>query len=440
MTVKERVAHTTSYVRMSSWITISEDSDFSLQNLPYGIFSTADSGPRIGVAIGHYVLDLKSLAQEHILDNLDFDTATLEAPRLNSFAGLGRTVQRSVRKRLQEILSNNTNHVDMLRDNAGLRQRALVPLSDVRMHLPMDVGDYTDFFTGLYHGINCAEILKKGARIEDICPNFFSMPVGYHGRSSSVVVSGTPVHRPKGQYPIDGTVTSAQCQTLDFEAEFAVFIGQGNKMGTSIDVNEAEEHIFGYVLMNDWSARDIQMWESSLLGPMNGKNFCTTISPWIVTPEALEPFRTSPIPIPPVLPYLTQEENKSVYDIPIQVSLQTDSTKYSVAECNSNNVIFSFAQMIAHHTRGGCPLRSGDLIATGTISGPTQNSRASFLELSLNGAVPHVMEAESLTGKQMSRGYLEDGDSIEFRAQMRRPDGLGNVGFGVCEGTILAAN
>ncbi|KAH8808016.1 hypothetical protein F5884DRAFT_857573 [Xylogone sp. PMI_703] len=425
---------------MASWIPVKEDSDFSLRNLPYGVFSANGSGPRIGTAIGEFALDLKVLAQDGVFNDLNFVTTTLQEPTLNPYAALGKDVHREVRKRLQQILEKDTKLGNILRDNQDRRNRSLIPLSTITMHLPMVIGDYTDFFIGLAHAQNSASIARPGKTLEEIVPSFFGLPIAYHGRASSVVVSGTPFHRPKGQYVIDGKPQSGPCQKLDFEVEFACLIGQSNKMGDAIDVNNAEDHIFGVVLMNDWSARDIQFWESSLLGPFNGKNFCTTISPWVVPLDALEPFRTAPkLPDRELLPYLVQEKKESVYDIPVKVTLEANSEKYYVSTANTNNVIFSLAQMIAHHTRGGCPLRTGDLIATGTVSSEPLRERGCFLEMTQHGTVPYEIEAIS-SSKNANRYYLEDGDIVEFTAQLKGPDGQGNVGFGACTGQVLAAN
>ncbi|KAH8897752.1 Fumarylacetoacetase [Thozetella sp. PMI_491] len=417
---------------MASWVPISQDSDFSIQNLPYGIFSFDGSDPRIGVAIGEYVLDMRALAQDQVFADLGFDTSTLKEARLNKYADLGKPVNRSVRERLQQLLKRDTEVASVLRDNPERRQKVLIPISDVQMHLPMEIGDYTDFFVGLHHAQNVR------LSIESICPSYYSLPTGYHGRSSSVIVSDESfIKRPQGQFKVDQSVEFGPTRKLDFEAEFAAFIGRGNEMGTPVDVDEAEDHIFGFVLMNDWSARDIQMWEASLMGPLNGKNFATTVSPWVVPPEALEQFR---VPAQkPLLPYLTQKRTNSVYDIPIRVSLQVGSERYRIAECNTKNVIFSFAQMIAHHTRGGCPLRTGDLIATGTLSGSTQGELGCLLELSRDGVSPHSLESESSPKRILARTYLEDGDTVEFRARVGGLDGEGAVGFGVCKGRVLSS-
>nr|KAK5438584.1 hypothetical protein LTR18_008560 [Exophiala xenobiotica] len=424
---------------MASWVT-EETSNFSLQNLPYGVFSIKGSKPRIGVAIGDYVLDLTVLAEEGVFDDLDFDITTLKQSTLNEYAALAKSVHSGLRHRLQKLLEKDTRSGKVLRDNQGLRDKALVPLDSAKMHLPMIIGDYTDFFVGLHHAVTCAGLVKPGSTIEQLCPCFYNLPIAYNGRASSVVVSGTSFHRPNGQFPVDGNVVSGPCRKLDHEVEFACFIGRGNAMGSPIGVDAAEDCIFGFVLMNDWSARDIQMYEATLMGPFNGKSFCTTVSPWVVPPEALEPFRVAPKAMPRELPdYLVEKNQRSVYDIPVRATLGANGQRYRIADCNTNNVIFSFAQMIAHHTRGGCPLRTGDLVATGTLSGPKRENAGCLLEQTLGGTDPYEMAAENSTESNVRRAYLEDNDTVEFTAQVTGPDGIGNVGFGVCSGKVLPA-
>lgn len=315
--------------------------------------------------------------------------------------------------------------------------------------------------------------MKPGQTIEQVCPCFYNLPIAYNGRASSVVISETPFHRPNGQFPVDGKLVSGPCRKLDFEVEFAAFISQGNSFGTPIDVDEAEDHIFGFVLMNDWSARDIQMYESTLMGPFNGKSFCTSVSPWVVPPEALEPFRVAPKETPVSqavsqlimtninpcqreLPdYLREKKEKSAYNIPIRATLDgenplhashdqlltttANSEKYRVADCNTNNVIFSFAQMIAHHTRGGCPLQTGDLIGTGTLSGPSRAEAGCLLEQTMGGKDPYEMKAEDSSKDSVVRTFCEDNDTIIFTAQAKSSEGSGNVGFGACSGKVLPA-
>ncbi|RVX65792.1 hypothetical protein B0A52_10323 [Exophiala mesophila] len=421
---------------MSSWVSADLNSGFTLNNLPYGVYSVGDSPRHVGVAVGHHVLDLHVLAREHVLDGLGFDATALLEPTLNKFASLGKPAHRALRSFLQELLKPETSLNLTLKDNQALKGLALVEQKDVVLHLPMDIGDYTDFFVGPHHAENCAKLLKtKG---DKFAPNFMNMPLGYHGRASSVVVSGTPVYRPNGQVSLQGAQTLSKCQQLDFEVEFAAFIGRGNPHGTSIGVNEAEDHIFGVVLMNDWSARDIQFAESTPLGPFNGKNFCTTISPWIVPLEALEPFRTAPMHPGPWLPYLTQDREDTVYDIPVDARIQVNSETYHAVRCNTKNVAFSFAQMVAHHTVGGCPMRPGDLLGTGTLSGATREEVGCLLEVSQHGTQPYEMGGIGSTGGNIQRGYLEDGDRVSFSAQATRP-GSDPVNLGVCQGQIVVS-
>ncbi|RVX70709.1 hypothetical protein B0A52_05359 [Exophiala mesophila] len=425
---------------MASWVTVSEHSDFSLQNLPYGIFSTSGVDARIGTAIGDSVLDLKVLAQGGIFDDLKFDVGTLQEPTLNSYAALGKAAHQRVRHRLQKLLEKDTQLGHLLRDNKAIHDKAFYKQADVQMHLPMKINNYTDFFVGLHHAVTCAGLVKPGQTIEQVCPCFYNLPIAYNGRTSSVVVSETPFHRPNGQFPVDGKVVSGPCRKLDFEVEFAAFISRGNSFGAPINVDEAEDHIFGFVLLNDWSARDIQMYESTLMGPFNGKSFCTTISPWIVPPEALEPFRVAPKVTPRELPsYLREKREKSAYNIPIRAILGANSENYRIADCNTNNVIFSFAQMIAHHTCGGCPLQTGDLIGTGTLSGPSRAEAGCLLEQTLGGTSPYEMKAEDPSKGSVIRAFCEDNDTITFTAQAKLTEGFGNVGFGACSGKVLPA-
>ncbi|KAJ9633863.1 hypothetical protein H2204_006649 [Knufia peltigerae] len=416
---------------MASWVPIEQHSDFSLQNLPFGVFSTQSLDQRIGVAVGNHVLDMKALAHNDVFVGLDFDTATLQKSTLNQYAALGRDIHRSVRTFLQNLLSDKTPHAALLRDNDRLRSAALISMRDVKMHLPMAVGDYTDFFVVPYHAQNVGQTLPAA---------FFEQPLGYHGRASSVVVSGTPVRRPRGQFVgQDGKATFGPSQKLDYEVEFAAFVTHGQqKMGESIEVNDGEDLIFGFVLLNDWSARDIQRRETAPLGPFNGKNFCTTISPWIVSPDALEPYRTAPLRSGPWLPYLNGGREDSVYDILIQVQIQSKSGTFDVSRCNTKNVVFSFPQMLAHHTAGGCPMRTGDLIATGTLSGATPQEYGCLLEVTCDGA--NQLKVSNAQNQEMCRTFLDDGDSVIFTTYLPRKDGIGGVGFGMCEGQILACH
>ncbi|KAH8174570.1 fumarylacetoacetate (FAA) hydrolase family protein [Sarocladium implicatum] len=421
---------------MHSWVPVDHDSDFALQNLPYGIFSTSSHQPRCGVAIGAFVLDMQLLAAHDVFEDLSFDHNVFKDRTLNRYAALGLDVQRQVRQRLQDILRADTAKGHVLRDNNALREKALVPMSEVEMHLPMFIGDYTDFYTSPHHAKNCTQIFGLGDAPK---PSFFKMPLAYGGRASSVVISGTPFRRPNGQFMVDKEPHFGPCQKLDYEVEFSAFIGRGNEHGEPIDVDNAEDHIFGVVLMNDWSARDIQGFELDPLGPFNGKNFATTISPWVVPLDALKPYRTKPISPGPLAPYLDEGDKPSTFDIPIEAQIEVDGTKYLTATCNTGNTCFSFAQMIAHHTAGGCPLKPGDLIGTGTLSGGSLAELGCLLEANLGGKRKCHYGAKEDETKSIDRDWLQDGDKVHFTARRKCEDGPGFVGFGSCSGQVLAS-
>ncbi|KAL8297359.1 hypothetical protein RB597_006452 [Gaeumannomyces tritici] len=429
----------------ATWVPgVNEDSDFSLDNIPFGIISTeADPSPHAAVAIGSSVLDLKMLQQQP--DFADVFTALRDAspvfaqPTLNDFAALGRQVHREVRQAIQGLLSaDNTLSPAFLRDDAELRARAILPQDAVKMHLPMRIGDYTDFYAG-YHHAYAVGCMFRGPETA-LQPNYTHLPVGYHGRASSIVVSGTPVRRPWGQILLDPTTepkvpTTAPCRRLDLELELGCFIGKGNTMGESIRIKDAPEHVFGYVLLNDWSARDIQAWEYIPLGPFNSKNFASTISPWVVLADALEPFRTAPSvkTETPVQDYMKEEHGQGVFDISLEVDLTTpEGDTTTISRTSSKHLIWSFPQMIAHHTLGGCPLNPGDMLGSGTISGPGAGERGSLLEMSEGGK-----KDVELYGMDV-RKFLKDGDTVTLRgfcgAKGQR------VGFGSCTGRIYSAN
>lgn len=316
-----------------SWVAADSTGDFSIHNLPFGIFSTGSDAPRAGVRIGDHIVDLKALAADSAAEQLktiQSSAATFAQPTLNAFAELGRTVHRGVRSELQSILVDNTSLGAVLKDNDALKQKALIPVSSATLHLPMQIGDYTDFYAGYHHAYKVG-VLFRGPD-NALQPNYTHLPVGYHGRSSSIVVSGTPIRRPKGQILANPTATPKEpttgpCKRLDYELELGCFITKPTKLGDSVDVNNAEDYIFGYVLLNDWSARDIQAWEYVPLGPFNGKNFGSTISPWIVTQDALEPFRTEPLENKNTIQgYLQESQKKNVFDIQLAVSIKRKST------------------------------------------------------------------------------------------------------------------
>ncbi|KAK3303145.1 uncharacterized protein B0T15DRAFT_402140 [Chaetomium strumarium] len=428
----------------SSWVPdIDPCSDFSLANIPFGIISTADDrSPHAGVAIGSYVLDLKVLAANTdltaVFPGINGLTETFSQPTLNAFARLGRAVHRQVRAGIQDLLSADTTQPSILRDNPDLRQKALLPQRAVKMHMPMEIGDYTDFYAG-YHHAYAVGVMFRGPQ-NALQPNYLHMPVGYHGRASSVVVSGTPIHRPVGQILLDPSQAgpkqpvTAPSRKLDIELELGCFIARGNEIGRGISVGEAEEYIFGYVLLNDWSARDIQMWEYVPLGPFNGKNFATTISPWVVLADALEPFRARAIENKTELQaYLEEKREDNVFDIKLEVDLTTaEGDTTTIGRTSSKHLIWSFPQMIAHHTLGGCPMRTGDLLGSGTISGPGgAGERGSLLEMTENG------KREVLLYGMDMRTFLKDGDTVTLRG-FCGPEG-GRVGFGECRGRIYSS-
>jgi fumarylacetoacetase len=330
-----------------SWVAADANGDFSIHNLPFGIFSTGSDAARAGVRIGDHVLDLKALADDttaaQSLKTISASAATFAQPTLNAFAELGRSTHRAVRGELQSILDESTSLGAVLKDNDALKQKALVPVNQVKMHLPMQIGDYTDFYAGYHHAFKVG-VLFRGPD-NALQPNYTHLPVGYHGRSSSIVVSGTPINRPRGQILPNPAATPKEpatslCKRLDYELELGCFICKPTEMGTSVDVNNADEYIFGYVLLNDWSARDIQAWEYVPLGPFNGKNFGSTISPWVVTGDALEPFRTEALEnTTPVQSYLEEQQKKNVYDIQLEVSIKGKQPNCPIVQCN----VFLFA-------------------------------------------------------------------------------------------------
>jgi fumarylacetoacetase len=414
---------------LRSFIPIDAASDFPIQNLPYGVFSTvALPAPRVGVAIGDYVLDLWELEQDCRLDvgNL----GVFSGPTLNPFMALGPKVWSQTRVRISELLRQDSPD---LRDNDELRARALVPMAHARLHVPIAVSGYTDFYSSKEHATNVG-IMFRG-KDNALQPNWLHMPIGYNGRASTVVVSGTKVRRPRGQLKPPGAELPSfgPCKRLDFELEMGAVIGQPSPMGETLTEAQAEAMIFGFVLLNDWSARDIQQWEYVPLGPFQGKAFATSISPWVVTREALEPFRLDgPRQDPAPLPYLRQVKPNN-YDLELEVGLRAASMNEALRICHTNfkYMYWSSVQQLVHHASCGCAMNAGDLLGSGTISGPEKSQRGSLLEISWNGAEP----IELASG--IVRTFLEDGDSLVMRGWCQG-DGF-RVGFGEVEGTILPA-
>ncbi|KAK3347131.1 hypothetical protein B0T25DRAFT_460953 [Lasiosphaeria hispida] len=419
----------------TTWVpNVSPTSDFSLANLPFGIITTpSDPLPHAAVAIGTSVLDLKALSTSPLFTDLfpSLPPQIFSHPTLNPFAALGRPTHRAVRAALQSLLSTGDSR---LRDDPALRAAALLPLAQVKSHLPMAVGDYTDFYAGYHHAFAVGAMFRgPGAELQ---PNYTRLPVGYHGRASSIVVSGTLIRRPVGQFvldPAEGPVVGPS-RRVDFEVELGCFVARGNEMGEAVAVGEAEEYVFGYVLLNDWSARDVQAWEYVPLGPFNSKNFGTTVSPWVVLADALEPFRVKGVENPggEVLEYLRGRED-GVFDIGLEVDLTTpEGDTTTISRTTSRHLMWSFPQMIAHHTLGGCPLRTGDLLGSGTISGPGGAEERGCLSEMTQGGKKEVL----LYGMD-ARTFLKDGDTITIRGACGEPGA--RVGFGECRGRIYSA-
>ena len=412
--------------KLRSFIPVDPTSDFPIQNLPYGVFSAKDGlAPRIGVAIGDYVLDVWQLAQDCRIDVVE--PAVFAAPTLNPFMALGPKVWSRTRARLSELLRHD--HPE-LRDNEKLRQRALVPMADAKLHLPIAVSGYTDFYSSKEHATNVGVMFR--GKDNALQPNWLHMPIGYNGRASTVVVSGTKVRRPRGQLkPPNAELPSfGPCKRLDFELEMGVVVGQPSAMGEMLTEQLAEEMIFGFVILNDWSARDIQQWEYVPLGPFQAKAFATSISPWIVTREALEPFRIrGPEQEPTPLPYLRQVQPNN-YDMELDVALRAAPMDQAVSICRTNfkYMYWSSVQQLVHHASSGCAMNVGDLLGSGTISGPDKHQRGSLLEISWNGTEPIVLAGG------VKRTFLEDGDCLVMRGWCQG-DGY-RVGFGEVEGTI----
>lgn len=417
---------------LSSFLDVDPTSPFPLQNLPYGVFTPPeDQTPRVGVAIGENVLDLAILQEEGMFDHPALEDARpFSDSSLNAFMALGPSVWSAAREQIHSLLRADTPE---LRDEPSLRERALHSRSEITLQMPVEVGDYTDFYSSEQHATNVGTMFRGPENA--LQPNWKHLPVGYHGRASSVILSGQDVRRPCGQQKPDDNAPPVYgpSQLLDFELEMGFFVGSGNDLGSPIPIDEAEDHIFGMVLVNDWSARDIQGWEYVPLGPFLGKSFATTISPWVVPLKALEPFRApAPTQDPEPLDYL-QADADAAYDIHLEVDLKTPSMNAPQTVCRTNfqHMYWTIHQQLAHHTVNGCNARPGDLMASGTISGPTEDSYGSMLELSWRGENPI-----SLPGGE-SRTFLEDGDRVIMRGYAEG-DGY-RVGFGTAEGTVLPA-
>lgn len=411
---------------LKSWVEVPTHSDFPIQNLPFGIFQTQYLSAVAGVAIGNHVLDLVYLHENGYFDGLGLPTGIFNQPYLNSFIGLGRKKTGEVRERISEILRHDN---DELKNNVAAREIALIPMAEVQMRMPIQVPNYTDFYSSIEHATNVGSMFRDPKHA--LLPNWKHIPIGYHGRASSIVISGTDIHRPKGQTkaPDAELPTFGPSKKLDFELEIAFITCTNSELGKPISISDAENHIFGMVLFNDWSARDIQTWEYVPLGPFLAKNFGSTVSPWIVTMDALEPFKIKgPEQDPKVLPYL-QSIGPQNYDINLEVSLSTESSETVISKSNFRYMYWNMCQQLAHHTVNGCNIQVGDMYASGTISGPDKDAYGSMLELSWNGKNPIKLSDGT------ERTFIEDGDTIVMRGHAVK-DGV-RIGFGDCSGKIL---
>jgi fumarylacetoacetase len=414
---------------LNSWITVPSNSDFTIYNLPFGVFKTKRNSPRAGIAIGDKIVDLSVLHDEGFFSDItQLPNDIFLRETLNDFIALGKSVTKRVRERVKELL---------LVENESLKEhqcrgKAMVNRKEADILMPVKVGDYTDFYSSIEHATNVGIMFRDPANA--LLPNWKHLPVGYHGRASSIIPSGVPIYRPKGQYKEADMDTPefGPSQKLDFELELAFVIGKPTKMGDSISTEEAEDYIFGFVLFNDWSARDIQAWEYVPLGPFLGKNFASSISPWIVTIEALEHFRVDgPKQEPEVLPYLKCDKSHN-FDINLEVYIQPENKNPSkVCSSNFKFMYWNIAQQLAHHTINGCNISVGDTMASGTISGSTPDSFGSMLELAWKGTKPLKLD------NGVERKFIEDGDTVIMRGYAEK-EGI-RVGFGEVSTKVLSA-
>ncbi len=426
-----------------SWLASANEpgSDFPIQNLPFGMFRRRGSTEpfRGGVAIGDQVVDLAAVSASGVLDGLAADAARAAAqPALNDLLAMGPAAWRALRHALFAALRHDADATVVSALHA-----CLVPQSAVEHSVPTRIGDYTDFYTSIHHARNVGRVIRPD---DPLTPNFQWIPIAYHGRASSVVISGTPFHRPHGQAMAPGASAPVYgpCRRLDYELEMGFYVGPGNALGQPIPIGEAEQHIFGMCLLNDWSARDHQFWEMAPLGPFLGKNFCTSVSPWIVTMEALAPYRVPfahPADEPQPLPYLDSAANSAQGGVDVQLEVLLESAQHrakSVAPDRLSATSFrhqywTIAQMLTQHANNGCNLQPGDLLGTGTISGPTYEEAGAIVELSLGGTRQIPLAA---TGE--TRTFLEDGDTVVLRGWCEKP-GAARIGFGECRGEVLPA-
>ena len=414
---------------LKSWVSVPENSDFPIQNLPFGIIGNHILSKRVSVRIGDYALDLKVLAELGYLKETGFDSSDFDAPFLNPMMKKGKLAVRGLRNRISELLLDSSTS---LQNNPSQIEQVLHLISAVEVSMPVEIGDYTDFYSSKEHATNVGMMFRDPANA--LLPNWLWIPVAYHGRASSIVLSGQDIHRPKGQIKpsADEDPIFTPSRQVDFELEMAFITFDGKPLGDSISTEEADSYIFGLCLFNDWSARDIQAWEYVPLGPFLGKNFASSVSAWIVTLDALEPFSVeSPEQNPKVLPYL-EFDGKKAYDIQLQVGILTNNKDETVV-CNSNfkYMYWNMAQQLAHHTSNGCNIRCGDLLGSGTISGKSEDSFGSMLELTWRGTKPLKVKDGS------ERKFINDGDSVVMRGHSEL-NGV-RIGFGELKSKLLPA-
>ena len=410
---------------MNCWIDIDKNSDFSIHNLPFGIFSVNNGEKKLGIAIGDLIIDLSQLAALDIFKSIDFDYQTLKSNYLNDFISLGKKTTIKVREIVQSEICNDKS---ILKD----KSQVFIKQSDARMHLPVKIGDYTDFYSSIEHATNIGTMFRDPKNA--LLPNWKHLPVGYHGRASSIIISGHDIHRPKGQVvvPPSSKPVYEQSSRVDFELEMGFIIGKKTNLGESISTEKAEDFIFGKVLFNDWSARDIQKWEYVPLGPFLAKSFASSISPWVVTMEALKPFKIKgPKQEPKVLPYLNFSGNKN-YDINLEVIIKPENSDETIiSNSNFKYMYWNMFQQLAHHTINSCNVNVGDMMASGTISGKDSNSYGSMLELSWAGTKPVKLKDGS------SRKFIQDNDTVIMRGYCQK--GNVRVGFGEVRTKLLKA-
>ncbi len=414
--------------KIKSWLEIPADSDFSIQNIPFGVFKYKNNAPKVCTRIGDLIIDLAKANDLGYFADLRIPKSVFRNTYLNDFMALGKKTTRAVRDRISDLFNKRVkkwNSRDLIADFS-------YPAEQVSMLLPVKVGDYTDFYSSIEHATNLGKLFRDPKNA--LLPNWRHLPVGYHGRASSIIVSGTPIHRPKGQQMPAGAKKPVYgpCRLLDFELEMAFVIGKSSELGHPVTTNQAEDYIFGLTLFNDWSARDIQKWEYVPLGPFLGKNFASHISPWIITLDALEPFRVKgPNQRPKVLPYLEYEGERN-YDVQLEVQIQPEGSKAKrVSLSNFKYMYWNMCQQLAHHTVNGCNVNVGDMMASGTISGKNKNSYGSMLEISMGGKHSIKMPDGS------ERKFILDGDTVIMKGWCEK-DGV-RVGFGEASGKVLPA-